>query len=461
MPLISYIDGPNRDIHLSIDSVGVDVHPIEIYREMRTLRATDEELRKYDVFLSSHGNDPKGGGKFTERYVKELSGTRIVPYDVSQILTVIGVVITDDGQEGIACFDRAPLSPTTQIDINYIPPQVEVVRAEAELAAIRQASFGGVVAYNATSGLAGTGNDADGTPIGTHKAPSNNITDATAIAVREGFESILVKDAMTLVNGDDVSGYLLKGENAISTFVTVDAGAITANTVFRDMILYDSDMAGAAYLDHCSVANIVGVSGYIENSILAYNIQLAGLTNIFIVDCKSGCVGLTSEIPVIDLANEEKHIAMRNWSGPVKFINSSNALTTACIDVGSGATVIIDASITEGEFIIRGSAKVVHTQTGNENIVKETTEEGVWISDNGVATISVMSSISDMITAMVTTGAMTAEQSTQLIDIWKVMGLDINNPLIVDDAANSRTAGVDLNQSIVTVGDATTVTRQP
>lgn len=127
MTIIASIDGPNRLIYLHADTVGVPLNPIDIYKEMRTLRRNDETLRNFDRFLDSAGNASKGGGKFTERYVIEKLGTRIVPYDVTQELTVIGTIITDDGQEGIACFDRTLLSPTTQVDINYIPPQVEII----------------------------------------------------------------------------------------------------------------------------------------------------------------------------------------------------------------------------------------------------------------------------------------------------------------------------------------------
>jgi len=130
MPLIDNIDGPNRRIYLSVDSIGVDVVPMDIYTEMRTLRRTDEDLRKYDLFLSGEGKVPKGGGKFTERYVQCLQGTRIVPYDTSHTLVIVSGIITDEGTEGIACFDRTPLSPSTVVDIDYQPPQVEVVELD-------------------------------------------------------------------------------------------------------------------------------------------------------------------------------------------------------------------------------------------------------------------------------------------------------------------------------------------
>jgi hypothetical protein len=127
MAVIDSIDGVNRRIYLSASTQGNDVHPIDIYKEMRALRKTDESLRKYKVFLKAFGNVDKGGGKATERYVRCEHGTKIVPYDDSHVITVTGTIITDDGQEGVDCFDKSGLSPTTSIDINYIPPQVEVI----------------------------------------------------------------------------------------------------------------------------------------------------------------------------------------------------------------------------------------------------------------------------------------------------------------------------------------------
>ncbi|URC15231.1 hypothetical protein GD1_107 [Paraglaciecola Antarctic GD virus 1] len=127
MTLIDSIDGITRRIFLHADTVGASINPIDIYKEMRTLRRTDESLRKFSLFMSASGNLPKGGGKFTERFVTLLTGTKIVPFDTDQELTVVGTIITDDGTEGIAAFDRSSLNVTTTVDINYIPPQVEII----------------------------------------------------------------------------------------------------------------------------------------------------------------------------------------------------------------------------------------------------------------------------------------------------------------------------------------------
>jgi len=131
MALIDHIDGANRKVYLSSDTVDASIHPIDIYKEMRALRRTDEELRKYNLFMKAEGNIPKSSSTFTERYVILLEGTLIVPYDTTHTLTITGTIITDDGKEGIYCFDRGGLS--SQIDINYVPPQVEVIVVQGGL----------------------------------------------------------------------------------------------------------------------------------------------------------------------------------------------------------------------------------------------------------------------------------------------------------------------------------------
>ena len=127
MTIISSIDGVARRIYLHLDTVGTSLNPIDVYKEARTLRRLDESLRQFDPFMRADGNVSKGGGKFTERYTTLLDGTRIIPYDATQELTITGTLITDDGQEGTAAFDRTSLTPGVVVDINYVPPQVEVI----------------------------------------------------------------------------------------------------------------------------------------------------------------------------------------------------------------------------------------------------------------------------------------------------------------------------------------------
>jgi hypothetical protein len=127
MTIIANIDAVNRRVYLHADTVGVDFQPMDMYKEMRVLRRTDETLRPYDVFMISQGNEPTGPSSSTPRRVRLEKGTRVVPFDTDQNLKVIGEIITDDGLSGIDCFDRTPLSPSTTVNIDYQPPQVEII----------------------------------------------------------------------------------------------------------------------------------------------------------------------------------------------------------------------------------------------------------------------------------------------------------------------------------------------
>jgi hypothetical protein len=128
MTIIASIDPSTspRRIFLHADTVGPDFDPMNAYKEMRTLRATDETMRPYDVFMTSQGNEITGPSTATPRRVR-MENSRFIPYDTDQELNVVGEVITESGGSGTEAFDRTPLSVGTVVDINYIPPQVEII----------------------------------------------------------------------------------------------------------------------------------------------------------------------------------------------------------------------------------------------------------------------------------------------------------------------------------------------
>lgn len=125
MPLIDRIDGPNRLVYLTAETAGTVLDLQELYREERALRRVDEALRRHPKFMVMEGNIPKGGGKFTERYLVLLGGTKIIPWDVDSTVAVTTTLIGDDGSaEGPGQFDRS--GTASNVDISYSPDQVEV-----------------------------------------------------------------------------------------------------------------------------------------------------------------------------------------------------------------------------------------------------------------------------------------------------------------------------------------------
>jgi hypothetical protein len=129
MPVVSTVDYVNKRIYLHADTVGVDLDTMDVYREVRSLRALDHQTpvphRNFKPMVIQGGNIPKTFTTKTAKYVQLLYGCRIVPFDTAQNLKVIRDTFTDDGLEGRDCFDRSGLS--SNVDIDYDVDKVEVV----------------------------------------------------------------------------------------------------------------------------------------------------------------------------------------------------------------------------------------------------------------------------------------------------------------------------------------------
>lgn len=66
----------------------------------------------------------------------------------------------------------------------------------------------------------------------------------------------------------------------------------------------------------------------------------------------------------------------------------------------------------------------------------------------------------DNLDAPVSTSGLTSQQATMLLELYRIMGLDPTKPLVVDENNSLRTAGVEIDQTVVTDNGVTTVTRQ-
>lgn len=127
MSLIASEDYSNKRIFLSADSVGVDVLPIDIYREHRARRRLNaNNERNFSAMILAFGNEQIGAAKFTPRFTNLASGVKIVPYDTTHALRIRAALISvQDQLEGADLFDRSSL--LASVDIDYQPPQVEII----------------------------------------------------------------------------------------------------------------------------------------------------------------------------------------------------------------------------------------------------------------------------------------------------------------------------------------------
>lgn len=403
MAVIASIDGTARRIYLHVDTVGIDVHPIDIYTAMRTFRRTDEDLRKYELFLSGHGKDQKSAGKFTERFVKTLLGTKIVPYDTTQRLSITGTIITDDGQEGIDCFDRSSLSPGVEVDIDYQPPQVEVIEVETGSGVSDQDKvdiINGVQNYDLTgyvahSTQAGTqvriayndivemdivGGFAGTTfPLGMPGHEVNNFADAKTLLETYHLSKIRVNDDIVLPAGANLNGITFISGKTIDRTLTIPDTASTNGTKCRDIILTGT-VNGRMELDYCQTEDLYNFSGIMSRTAVIGDLGLddsqGSLTTMD--DCRTGGDG---SIPNLYINGAKLSIV--DWSGS---LNLHNKTGTSILGISTSAgNFLVKATCLLGRIIFAGTGSV-QIETGATSIVIDTLVNKENISKQTLAT---------------------------------------------------------------------------
>lgn len=360
--MIDYIDGENRLIYLDATTVNASIHPIEIYREVRTFRKNDESLRKYNNFMKSDGNIPKGGGKFTERYFTLLEGARIVPYDISHVLSITGTLLTDDGQEGVFAFNRLPLTVGVQVDIQYIPPQVEVININSD--DIVYSSFQEAAWIDVVNGATSLGTD--DIPNGNSARPVKTLELALEVLTRRGFNKIVIIGSLTIASGADVSSITIQGSNPTTTMLTIETGAITNKTYIRDV--YFQGAGVDVILRNCSLGDITDLSGYVEYC--AFSSSTYEVTDgVIFANCFAGPT-CNKPAPIIDLTNAIG-LGLRGIDSSLKIINKTTDVD--CEVNGITGEFMLDSTVTNGTFTVYGAGHVNNQSTGNAVVIDRTT----------------------------------------------------------------------------------------
>ncbi len=341
-------DGPNKLIILSSGTTEVPVaHLYSRWKEWMLL----SDNSKYLPGMRSVGGDPISATKNLGATFFLTNGWVIRPQEADHRLTVAGNLYTDPAGSSPFVSTLGAYNVTIEMQVSNLSDSTV-----AQMDQINAAVYRGELALDVANGGAGTL-----FPKGTHQYPSNNVADALTIAAYYGIEAIRVHGALTLDTGHDVSGLVLKGENAITTLLTINPGANVANCQFEDMIISSSTLDGMGYVKHCALHDVAGIEGYVESSMLSGALSLTGTQNVYFVDCKSGCVGLgTADLPVLNMSGTGRHVAFRNFSGPIKITNSTDSANTLCVDISSGSTVTIDSTCTAGTIYVRGIGNVVN-----------------------------------------------------------------------------------------------------
>jgi hypothetical protein len=351
VPVVDSWDGAARRIYLK-EGVTAFHWITDIYHEYRYWRRTVETSHLWAPLMIAAGNNPKGGGKYTPRYITLLSGTRVVPFDENILIEITGEAITDNADVDPDPFDTS--TRTNAIKLYITPPASELVKAVDELAAIGRMAFDGVVNYDADNGIAGTQS-----PIGVKWLPSNNLSDAKTIAIANGLNVLKLLSPLTIVSGEDVSEYRIVSDTWKD--VTVETGAITTDTVFEKISLYGELCGTWNILVDCWVYDITNFLGWMRGGSIE-RVELAPYIDPDPISLGSSyfddVVPMYANIPSVLVANIGVSISFTNCTDMVEIHSMVDG--TDINAALSGGKIIIDGSCTGGQILVSGIGTLIN-----------------------------------------------------------------------------------------------------
>ena len=389
--MISHIDGVNRLIYLDASTVNADIHPLDIYREVRSLRKTNEELRKYNMFMKSAGYDPKGAGKFTERYFTLIEGTRIVPYDISHVLTITGTLLTDDGQEGVYCFNRVPLTAGVYVDIQYVPPQVEVVVIQGGSGLDDEQSTMLKEIHSGTKQMIHIDADNVVSGDGSSSNPFNRVSLAIAYGEVRGIRALHVHSNITL--DSNINGYEVYG--LAQPTLDLNGYDVTATDFYNVQISGIS--TGLANYRQCNILHgTQGINGVYHECAISGDIFLQDGAFVIFSSCFSGIASnLQASVNLGGYANTQ--LAFRSWAGGVAIKGMEDGCSVT-VGITNGG-VLFDSSCHGGSCHISGTGN--YQNNGTVTIIEKAfiSKDDVKLTQEEHDQLMNASSLSDVIAA--------------------------------------------------------------
>lgn len=279
-----------------------------------------------------------------------------------------------------------------------------------------------------------SGNSGTGYPNGNRANPVDNLPDAVAICAARGFKRLYLIGTVTLDTGSDLTGFTIEGDSLVTTSVTVNSAALVSGCVIRDCNVQGT-LDGDTLLERCVIGNLDYVEGNMISCALGPGvITLGGTTQANILDCWSNVAGTAT--PIIDCGGSGRDLGIRNYNGGVTLRNKTGAGDNISIDMNSGK-VILEATCTAGDIVIRGTGTLTDNSAGANVIV-----------DN-----------------FIQAGGLSDAQHDMLHEQWGIRGCHSSIPTIIRQTNNKPTriewGGLVIDIEQPDEGGDTTLTRQP
>jgi hypothetical protein len=221
------------------------------------------------------------------------------------------------------------------------------------------AAFNGKVYIDVVGGAAGVK-----FPQGTNQNPVNNLADAKIIMSTRMIGNIVVQGTLVIGATDVIDGFELIGAHALTSVVVITAGASTASTGFKNMILAGT-LGGAVFCDSVAMQALVDIGSNSFPSVFercifrpgtfTFKTGLTTPQNIHFIECVSGEPGAAQII--VDVNGTNSPFAFRKYDGGVTLrnISAGNQIT---VD-GDPVRLTLDASCTSGTLVTGGTVSIV------------------------------------------------------------------------------------------------------
>ncbi|MDA3941862.1 MAG: hypothetical protein PF693_21545 [Spirochaetia bacterium] len=352
-PVVQTWDGANRRIYLK-QGITTWNWVDDLYKEYRNERKITEAFRVWNPLLLAKGNEPKGGGKYTPRYVILLEGVRIVPFDENILQTVTGEGITDDASD--------PFDTSTRVQplkLYITPPAAEIIRDEVSLQAINRMSFNNGITIDVVNGV----DDPLNGLYGNEEYPCNTLAKAIAIANTNGFTNLYILESMILDAGTDLTNFHITGRSHVLTELSIDTSLICPGLTIENCHV-TGVLDDGTHIVGCMVGDITYVNGHLHNSELHGTITLAGNQDAVFMNCG---VSDSTNLPIVDIGISGQNCIFNDWSGGITF-NNMNDITGKISMQIDGGKVILDSTMTEGTLEMTGVG-LLENNSGSNFIV--------------------------------------------------------------------------------------------
>jgi hypothetical protein len=358
---VATFDFTNLRIILPAGDVTVEVERDLYSAWKRASLLSSANMAAPPAFRASVGGDPLGGGLDAGAYffLQNQDGWRIRPAEADATVTLTGNIIPED--------PLLPLSTPTlgafTVLINNIQP---ITQGTSEILEVSQQTlYMSTVFFDAISGVAGTI-----FPTGTAEQPSNNLTDALAIMADVGANILSVRGLLTL-DQDFTKKKIVGTTNTLLDRVSLATFDVD-ETTFMGLEIAGTGQ-GTVLMERCLLDNIDGMVGEWKDCGFLNNVTLATGTSYFI-DCWSAVQGNTK--PTLNCGNVLVDVGFRRYTGGLSVLNFSNALNTGSFDLVS-ADLLLNASVSAGDIVVRGVGTFTNNSTGTPTIVKNGFVDGL------------------------------------------------------------------------------------